>query len=431
MSQTILLKSVLLVDSQNETTGDMLIQNGKIEKIGRIADQHADVIIQGHGRLAVCPGLFDMHVHLRDPGQTHKEDIHTGLQAAMYGGFTGVACMPNTVPPVDAPDVVRYILDRALEEQKYSGTSVYPVACITRGMSSQELCDFQALRQAGAVAFSDDGRPVKNAELLRQALAISREMGLLMISHCEDMDIIGNGVMHKGEISQMLGVPGMDRASEDSITAREIALAAAENAPVHIAHVSTRGSIELIRDAKRRGVAVTCETAAHYFMYTEEKLARRDANYRMNPPLREEADRLAVLEAVLDGTIDCIITDHAPHTPEEKADFSTAPNGVIGMETSLAACLTVLHHGAGMPLSTLVERMSAAPRRILGLPALSLEPGASAELTVFDPDKKWTVHPENLHSKARNAIFAGETFTGCPLGIIAHGKAWGDFFQYS
>lgn len=417
----IFLKNTVLADEERIWTSDLVIEDGVIKKMGEGLDvPEAETVLDGGGVLCACPGLFDMHVHFRDPGLTHKEDLYTGAAAALAGGIAGAACMPNTNPPVDSPETVRYLLDKA----KDTGVELCPVGCITQGMAGDRLADFQALKAAGVRAVSDDGRPVRNAELLRQALALSRENGLLVISHCEDMDMIGKGIMHKGSVSRELGVPGMDRASEDSVTAREIALAAAENARIHIAHVSTKGSVALIRDAKRRGVQVTCETAPHYFYYTHEKLRSRDADYRMNPPLREEEDRLAVLEGVLDGTIDCIVTDHAPHTAEEKACFDTAPNGVVGLETSLAAVLTALVHTGKLALSDVVRLMSANPRRLLGLPAWKLEEGAPACLTLFDPTEKWTVDPERLRSKSHNTVFKGETFTGRPLGVIAGGALY-------
>lgn len=419
MKDKLLLKNMLLADEHSVRCGDIRIADGLVAEIGsNLSAQPDDTIIDGGGKWVVCPGLFDMHVHFRDPGFTHKEDIFTGAQAALAGGFTGVACMPNTNPPIDSPETVHSILEKA----KNTGVAVYPVGTITKGLAGEELCNYEALKKAGAIAVSDDGKPVKNAEKLRQALALSNQNGLLVISHCEDMDIIGKGIIHKGKVSEALGAVGMDRASEDSITAREIALAACENARIHIAHVSTKGSVELIRDAKRRGVRVTCETCPHYFTYTDEKLLSRDADYRMNPPLREESDRLAVLEAVLDGTIDCIVTDHAPHTAEEKADFLTAPNGVVGLETSLAVTLTQLYHTKKAELPKIISLMSAMPRRLLGLPEERLEKGAPANLAVFDPDKSWTVEPEKLHSKSKNSVFKGEKLKGKVLATIAGGE---------
>lgn len=313
----LLIKNVHAVDPSSELDEivDIYSEDGFIKKIGKI-DCEADRIIDGNG-LVAFPGLFDMHVHLRDPGFTYKEDIITGTDAAKAGGFTGIACMPNTKPVTDNAEIVEYILKKA----ESTGIRVYPIGCVTKGMQSKELTDFSELKNAGCTAISDDGRPVENAELMRQALEKSGSYDLTVLSHCEDLKIINGGIINKGKISEKLGVKGMDRASEDYITAREIALAMSCDAKIHICHVSTKGSVNIIRAAKKDGVRVTCETAPHYFTYTDKKLLNRDADYRMSPPLRTEEDRLAVENAVLDGTIDCIITDHAPHSAEEKSDF--------------------------------------------------------------------------------------------------------------
>ncbi len=412
----ILIQNVRAVDVQLDQNCDILIENGKIAKLAEHISETADRVIDGTG-LTAMPGLFDMHVHFRDPGQTHKEDILTGAAAALAGGVTGVLAMPNTNPPVDSTETIRYILDKA----KDTGVAVYPVACITKGMAGEELTDFAELKQAGAAALSDDGRPVKSAELMRQALAETKVQNMLITSHCEDLDIINGGIMHKGSVAEELGVKGMDRASEDYITAREIILASSVGARVHIAHVSTEGSVEIIRAAKRLGVPVTCETAPHYFLFTHEKLRSRNANDRMNPPLREESDRLAIEKAVLDGTIDCIVTDHAPHTQEEKADFQKAPNGIVGLETSLAATLTALYHTGKCSLQDIVRMMAVRPREILGLPQETLAEGAPANLVLVDTEKKWTVDPEKLHGRSCNTAFRGMELTGKPVMTITGG----------
>lgn len=412
----ILIQNVRAVDAQLDRKCDILIENGTITRMAEGISEAADRVIDGTG-LTAMPGLFDMHVHFRDPGQTHKEDILTGANAALAGGVTGVLAMPNTAPPVDSPETIRYILDKA----KDTGVSVYPVACITKGMAGEELTDFAELKQAGAAALSDDGRPVKSAELMRQALAETKVQNMLITSHCEDLDIINGGIMHKGSVAEELGVRGMDRASEDYITAREIILASSVGARVHIAHVSTEGSVEIIRAAKRLGVPVTCETAPHYFLFTHEKLRSRNANDRMNPPLREESDRLAIEAAVLDGTIDCIVTDHAPHTQAEKADFEKAPNGIVGLETSLAATLTALYHTGKCSLQDIVKLMAVRPREILGLPQTTLAEGAEANLVLVDTEKKWTVDPEKLHGKSCNTAFRGMELTGKPVMTITGG----------
>lgn len=411
---SILLKNVRAADDMKNTLCDIFISGGRISAAGKDLGVNADRVIDGEGRLAVLPALFDMHVHFRDPGQTHKEDILTGCAAALAGGVGGVVCMPNTSPPIDSAETVRYITEKAAE----TGVKVYPAGCITKGMKGAELYDWTEL---GVKIISDDGRPVANPELMRQALEASAENGLLIASHCEDLDIINGGIINKGEVSERLGVKGMDRASEDSVTAREIALADSAGARIHICHVSTKGSVEFIRSAKKRGIKVTCETCPHYFTYTDEKLLSRDADYRMNPPLRTEEDRKAVLEAVLDGTIDCIVTDHAPHTAEEKADFLTAPNGVVGLETSLAVTLTQLYHTGKLPLNRIAGLMSANPRKLLGIEVIRIERGARADLAVIDLEKEWTVNPDELHSKSHNTVFKGEKLKGRNVMTITDG----------
>lgn len=414
---SILIRNIRAVDTETDKITDVLIENGVIAKLGTALAANAEQEIDGTG-LVLMPSIFDMHVHLRDPGFTHKEDVLTGCSAALAGGVTGVLAMPNTKPPCDNPDTIRYIKDKA----KDTGVDVYPVGCITGGMSGNGLCDYEALKAAGCICISDDGRPVENAEMMRKALELSNENGLLVASHCEDLAIINGGIMNKGETSEKLGVKGMDRASEDYITAREMILASSVNARIHICHVSTEGSAAMIRFAKSRGVKVTCETAPHYFMLTDKLLEKRDADYRMNPPLRTPEDVRAIIEAVKDGTIDCIITDHAPHAAEEKAVFEKAPNGVVGLETSLAATLTALYHTGKISLNKVVELMCVNPRKILGLDIPCIKEGSTADLLIADINKKWTVEPEKLHSKSHNSVFKGMELTGKPLVTISKGK---------
>lgn len=413
---SILIQNIRAVDTECDKVTDVLIRDGIIAKVGNNITESADTVIDGNG-LVLMPSLFDMHVHFRDPGLTHKEDVLTGCAAALAGGVTGVLAMPNTKPPCDNPDTIRYIIDKS----KDTGVEVYPVGCITGGMCGNGLCDYDALKAAGCICISDDGRPVENAEQMRQALELSNKNGLLVASHCEDLNIINGGIINKGETSAKLGVKGMDRASEDYITAREMILASSVNARIHICHVSTEGSAAMIRFAKSRGVKVTCETAPHYFMLTDKLLEKRDADYRMSPPLRTPEDVRAIIDAIKDGTIDCIITDHAPHTAEEKADFEKAPNGVVGLETSLAATLTALYHTGEITLNKVVELMSANPRKILGLEVPSIREGSAADLVIADINRKWTVDPDKFHSKSHNTVFKGMTLTGKALVTISKG----------
>ncbi|EWM54834.1 dihydroorotase [Ruminococcus flavefaciens] len=416
MSQ-ILIRNIRAVDTETDKVTDVLIKESRIAEVGKDIPADAEQVIDGTG-LVLMPSVFDMHVHLRDPGFTHKEDVLTGCSAALAGGVTGVLAMPNTKPPCDNPETIRYIIDKA----KDTGVDVYPVGCITGGMSGNGLCDYEALRAAGCICISDDGRPVENAEMMRRALELSKENGLLVASHCEDLSIINGGIINKGKTSEKLGVKGMDRASEDYITAREMILASSVDARIHICHVSTEGSAAMIRFAKSRGVKVTCETAPHYFMLTDKLLEKRDADYRMNPPLRTPGDVSAIIEAIKDGTIDCIITDHAPHAAEEKADFEKAPNGVVGLETSLAATLTALYHTGEIDLHRVVELMCVNPRKILGLDIPAIKVGSTADLLIADINKKWTVDPGKLHSKSHNTVFKGMKLTGKPLVTISKGR---------
>lgn len=416
----LLLKRARIIDPSQklDQTGDIFIAHGKIAELGEdLFDRVKDAeLVLDCGGLVAAPGLVDMHVHLRDPGQTEKEDAFSGCRAAAAGGVTSLLAMPNTVPPMDSPAGVRELLKKA----ETAEAAVYPAACITKALQGDELTDLKALKEAGAIALSDDGFPVKNTRCLLEALRQAPGLGMAVTAHCEDQFLAQGGLMNEGEVSRLLGVKGIPNAAEDCGTAREIAAAASIGAPVHICHVSTKGSVELIRDAKRRGVKVTAETCPHYLLLTEKALRKRDADYRMNPPLRTEQDRLALLEGLKDGTIDAISTDHAPHTPKEKADFLTAPNGSIGMETSLAAALTALD--GVLSLSQVIEKMSVNPAKILGIPAGTLAVGANADIVLFDPERSWTIDPDALHGKSKNTPFKGMTLKGRVVTTIFHGR---------
>lgn len=415
----LLLKNGYVVDTANgfEGAADILIENGVIAKCAPNITEKADEIIDCAG-MAVLPGICDMHVHFRDPGQTHKEDIVTGGNAAAAGGVTAVACMPNTSPTVDSPETVKYILDKA----RGATVKVYPVGCITKGLKGEELCDFEELKKAGCVAVSDDGKPVRNARVMAQALVKAHYAGLKVISHCEDPDVVAGGIVNSGDVSKELGVDGMHRISEDISTAREIVLAGDLEMPIHIAHVSTATSMMLLRVAARYGIMVTSETCPHYFSLTDEKLRSRDADYRMNPPLRTKDDVEAITEGVCDGTIDCIVTDHAPHTAEEKADFEKAPNGVVGLETSLAVTLTKLYHTGKLSLSKIVRLMCVNPRKILNIPGGNFSEGEPADIAIVSLDEEWTVDPAKLHGKSHNTCFKGEKLKGKVKMTILDGK---------
>ena len=413
----LLLRNVRLIDPSQEVeeTCDLLLEDGKVARRGLHLSAEGAEVIDGTG-LVAAPGLVDMHVHLRDPGLTYKEDLCSGCRAAAAGGVTSLLAMPNTKPAMDSPETVRDLLERA----QTADAAVYTAACVTKDLQGEERTDWKALKEAGAIALSDDGRPVVNTRRLLEALEQAPGLGLVVTAHCEDLYLAAGGLMHEGEVSRKLGVPGIPAAAEDCGTAREIAAAASLGAPIHICHVSTKGSVELIRDAKARGVRVTAETCPHYLLLTDQALESQDADYRMNPPLRTEEDRLALIEGLLDGTLDAIVTDHAPHSPEEKADFFKAPNGSIGMETSLAATLTALQ--GKLSLSEILEKMSVNPARILGIPGGTLREGTNADVVLFDPEKEWVVDPEKLHGKSKNTPFKGRKLKGKVVLTIFRGR---------
>lgn len=404
----LLIKNATVVspaDGINEQL-DILVRDGVISQLGK--NLSADCIAIDAEGLYAIPGLVDMHVHLRDPGQTHKEDIITGCNAAAAGGVTSLLAMPNTNPTTDSTETVKYILDKA----KNAKANVYVAASITKGLKSLEPTDLDELKSAGAIALSDDGRPVENTKFLSDAMKKAPELGMSVVAHCEDLFLADGGKINEGEVSQKLGVKGIPASAEDCGTAREIALAADLDVPVHICHVSTKTSVALIRDAKARGVKVTAETAPHYFSLTEKELLRGDADYRMNPPLRTKADVEEIITGLLDGTLDAVATDHAPHTPEEKADFVKAPNGSIGMETSLAVGITYLVKTGIMSFEQLIEKMSVNPAKILGINAGTLSVGAPGDIAIVDIDEVWTVDTEKLHGKSKNTPFKGKTLCG-------------------
>lgn len=417
MSSLLISGAYCILPGGEEKRSDIYIENGRISSISAKVRRSADRYINGENFVAM-PALFDMHVHFRDPGYTYKEDIFTGCEAAMAGGFSGVACMPNTKPVCDNKEVLSYIFDRSSSAE----FKVYPIVCATKGMQGKEICDYSSLKDYGAIAVSDDGRPVADENVMQQALISAYKNKIPIISHCEDLDIIDGGIINKGAVSELLGVKGMDRESENKITEREILLAEKTGTAVHIAHVSTKESVDLVRKAKKRGVKVTCETCPHYFCLTDELLTLKDADYRMNPPLREEADRIAVIDGLLDGTIDCIVTDHAPHSSNEKSDFLTAPNGIIGLETSLAATLSELYHKNGFTLSNICKLMSTNPRKILKLPLCELKVNAAADIVLFDLSYRWRLDIATLKSKSKNTAFKHMLFRGKPMMTIINGK---------
>ncbi len=417
----ILLRNGRIIDPSSGTDqqGDCLIINGKIESVGMVKDIPDPCRVFDMTGLWIVPGLIDMHVHLREPGEEYKETIETGTMAAVAGGFTGVACMPNTRPVNDSSGITRFIIDRAADA---GFAKVWPVASITKGMKGEELTEFGDLLINGAVAFSDDGLPVKNAAVMRLALDYARNFNALIISHSEETELSAGGSMNEGAMSTRLGLKGIPNAAEQIAIFRDVAIAELTGSRLHVAHVSTAGSVEIIRQAKKRGVMVTAETAPHYFTLTEEAVEGYNTFAKMNPPLRTEADRLAIVEGLRDGTLDAIATDHAPHSCLEKeCEFAMAMNGIIGLETSLPLSMELVRQDIITPMD-MVRLMSTAPASILGIPGGSLKQGSPADVTVIDPDHEWTVTVGNFHSISHNSPFINRKVTGKAALTIIGGK---------
>ena len=402
-----------------DDTLDVVVVDGKVKEIGKgLSAPAGSETIDASGKYVV-PGLIDMHVHLRDPGLEYKEDIISGTRAAVAGGFTSVACMPNSKPAIDNKAVASYIINKAKAE---GFCNVFPVGTITQGMHGDRLAEMGELKESGCVAVSDDGKPVTNSELMRRALEYAAGIGILVISHAEELELVGEGVMNEGFTSTELGLKGIPRVAEDIATARETMLAEYTGTPIHIAHVSTKGSVQIIREAKARGVKVTCETAPHYFTLTDDAVRGYNTNAKMNPPLREADDLAAIKAGLKDGTIDAIATDHAPHHVDEKdVEFNEAMNGIIGLETSLPLSLSLVQQGV-LTLQQLVEKMSCKPSTILGLDRGTLKVGSVADITVIDPVKSWTVESGKLASKSKNSPWLGETMTGAASVTVVAGK---------
>ena len=397
---------------------DVLVVDGVIKELGKGLSASGAETVDAGGKYVV-PGLIDMHVHLRDPGLEYKEDIISGTKAAAAGGFTSVCCMPNTSPAIDNKIVVSYIINKAKAE---GFCNVFPVGTITSAMSGEKMSGMGGLKDAGCVAVSDDGRPVNNPELMRRALEYARGVGIMVITHAEELALVGEGVMNEGFTSTEIGLKGIPRIAEDIATARDIMLAEYTNSPIHIAHVSTEGSVRVIREAKARGVKVTCETAPHYFTLTDDAVRGYNTNAKMNPPLREAADVEAIKAGLKDGTIDCIATDHAPHHIDEKdIEFNEAMNGIIGLETSLPLSLKLVEDGV-LTVNQLIEKMSCNPSNILSLGRGSLKAGSVADITIIDPTKEWAVEAEKLSSKSKNSPFLGWEMKGCAVATVVNGK---------
>ncbi len=423
----LLIRNGRVIDpaSGTDAVQDVLVQDGLIARSGRNLDGAADggaEVVDATGRV-VCPGLIDIHVHLREPGYEYKETVRTGTRAAAAGGFTAVCCMANTEPANDTRAVTDYILAKARAE---GAVRVYPIGAVTRGLGGKELAELAELAEAGCVAFSDDGKPVMNAELYRRAMEYTLPFGCPVVSHAEDTNLSHGACMNEGGVSTELGLRGATAAAEDTMVARDILLAELTGAHVHIAHVSTAGAVRLVREAKARGVRVTAEAAPHHLVLTDEAVRGYDPNTKMNPPLRSRRDVDALVEALADGTIDCVATDHAPHALAEKeGEYDRAAFGVVGLETAVPVLLDRLVRPGLIDLPTLIARMSSGPARLLDLPGGTLAPGGPADITILDLERTLTIAPSTFQSKSRNTPFGGWQVRGAPVATIVGGRiAW-------
>jgi dihydroorotase len=421
-----LLKGGRVVDPANGRDGvsDVLIDNGRIVRVGRDLPIESDTtVVEIPSGWIVCPGLIDMHVHLREPGQEHKETVATGTAAAVAGGFTAVACMPNTSPINDNAGVTEYILKKAAEANL---ARVYPIGAVSRGQRGEELADIAELREAGCVAVTDDGRPVATALLMRRALEYTQMFGIPVIEHCEEQTLKADGVAHEGFHASRLGLRGIPGEAESIMALRDISLAELTGGIVHIAHLSARQTLDAVRYGKSRGIGVTCEVTPHHFVLTDERLGEPmpyDTNAKMNPPLREAADRDAMLKGLADGSVDVIATDHAPHHYDEKhVEFDHAPFGITGLETAVSLCFDRLIHAGVLSVARLVELLSVNPARILGVPGGSLSDGAPADISLLAPDLAVTVSAKTMRSKSKNTPFDGWQLRGGVVATIVGGR---------
>ena len=422
MLNSMLIRGGRVIDPKNGVNmiADVLVENGKIAAVGENLAAENVQVIKAEGRV-VAPGFIDMHCHLRDPGQEYKEDLISGTKAAARGGFTGVCCMPNTHPVNDNAAVTRYILEKA--QWQGSGVHVYPVGAISKGLEGKEMAEIGRMKQAGIIAISDDGKPVANSNLLRLAMQYADYFDVFVMSHSEDKNLVGDGVMNEGFISTKLGLPGITRAAEEVMIARDILVAEAEGKRIHLCHVSTKGGVQLVREAKKRGVRVTAETAPHYIGATDEWVIGYDSNCRVNPPLREESDRQAVIAGLVDGTLDAIATDHAPHHLDEKnVEFHIAASGISGFETAFCISNTKLVKDGFMSLDQLIDKMSATPAKLLGVPGGELTVGAPADIVILDPDREVTVDADQFVSRGHNTPFNGKTYFGAVCATIVGGR---------
>jgi dihydroorotase len=417
----IVIRGGRVIDPSRRVDGklDVLIAEGRIVGLGESLDSTDADVIDASG-LIVAPGLIDLHVHLREPGFEHKETIRTGSASAVAGGFTTVVAMPNTDPPIDNSATVGFVL---AEGRRVGLARVLPSGAITVGQKGEQLAEFGEMVKAGAVTVTDDGKPVTRASVMRLALEYAQTFDIPVSVHAEDHDLSRGGVMNEGITATRLGLTGIPNAAEDVMIARDLQLAELTGGRLHIQHVSTRRGVEMIREARARGIRVSAEATPHHFTLTDEAVVSYGTDAKMNPPLRSEADRDAVIQGVIDGTLDVIATDHAPHHYDEKEQaFDDAPFGIVGLETALGLALTELVHRKRIDLPTLIERMSCAPARAFGLPGGTLGEGSLADVTIFDPDVEWLVQPEDFLSLSRNTPFAGWRLKGRPVATLVGGR---------
>jgi dihydroorotase len=422
MSATI-IRNGRVIDPANkrDEVADLLIVDGEIAPLSQLSTLNSQPDEIDAGNLIVCPGLIDMHVHLREPGFSHKETIESGACAAAAGGFTTVVCMPNTSPAADNPSTIAWIKDRAAHA---ACVNVLPTGAISKGLAGEELAPIGSLAQAGVVAITDDGHCVQNHEVMRRAIEYSRMVGVPVLDHCQDYNLVGNGVVHEGYWSTLLGLPGWPAAGEEAIVMRNILLAELCDHPIHCQHVTTAGSVRLLREARSRGVKISGEICPHHIALTDEAIQNFDTNYKMNPPLRSQADVDALFEGVADGTVSILASDHAPHAEFEKeVEFDAAPFGIIGLETELGLFLDLLVHKHRMiDIVRLIEMYTVEPRRLLKIDAATLSIGAAADVTLIDPDLEWTVRVDRFESASRNSPFDGWKLKGRAVRTIVGGK---------
>ncbi len=421
---SLLLRGGRVVDPSQSLDAvlDVLLVDGVVAEIGEGLEAPEGCEVLDVSGKVVAPGLIDPHVHLREPGQEYKETVESGCRAAAAGGFTAVACMANTHPVNDNRSVTEHILSEA---RKWGFARVYPIGAISKGLKGEELAEFGQLVGAGCVGISDDGHPIESSELMRRALTYAQHFDVAVIQHAQDMDLTQGGCMHEGEVSARLGLPAFPAATEDIMVARDLLLTEMVGGRYHVQHLSSERSVELIRDAKTRGIRVTCEVTPHHLLLTDEAVEESGIHpdTKMNPPLRSEADRMALIDGLLDGTIDLIASDHAPHHPDEKdVPFPEAPFGIVGLETTLSLCLDRLVGGGILELSKLIDLLSCQPARVFDLPGGSLAPGSVADVTLIDLEAQVTVDPDRFLSKSRNTPFAGWKLKGAAAGTIVDGR---------